>query len=75
MDIFEKFRAKWDDPEFVESLNRLDPEPIRIVGINCLWSGNPAVQASEQLLICIPYVNFGVKNCPIDRMGDILTRN
>jgi P-type Ca2+ transporter type 2C len=46
----------------------------RIVGINCLWSENPAVQASEQL-ICIPYVNFGVKNCPIDRIGEILTRN
>ena len=41
---------------------------VRIVGINCLWSGNPAVQASEQLLICMPYVNFGVKNCPIDRI-------
>jgi hypothetical protein len=40
----------------------------RIVGMNCLWSRNPAVQASQQVLICIPYVNFGVKNCPIARI-------
>jgi cephalosporin hydroxylase len=33
----------------------------RIVGINCLWLGKPAVQASQQDLICMSYVNFGVK--------------
>jgi hypothetical protein len=41
---------------------------LRIVGINCLLSGNPAVQASQQVLIGIRYVNFGVKNCAIARI-------
>jgi transposase len=31
------------------------------------------VGTSDRILTS--YVNFGVKNCPIDRMGDILTRN
>jgi hypothetical protein len=26
---------------------------VRIVGMNCLLSGNPAAQASQQVLICI----------------------
>jgi hypothetical protein len=28
MDIFDKIRAQWDDPEFVKSLAQLDQEPI-----------------------------------------------
>jgi hypothetical protein len=32
-----------------------------IVGIKCLWSGNRTVQAPQELLINMNYVNFGVK--------------
>jgi hypothetical protein len=27
-DVFDKFKARWDDPEFVKSLAKLDQEPI-----------------------------------------------
>jgi|WetSurSiteA1Bulk_404760.scaffolds.fasta_scaffold73838_2 hypothetical protein len=56
--------------EDVEVTNTADllAANVRIVGMNCLWSGNPAVQASQQVLICMPYINLGAKNCPIDRI-------
>jgi hypothetical protein len=41
-------------------LSPVSIQRVSIVGIKCLWSGNPAVQDPQQVLINMVYVNYGL---------------